>query len=299
MKNKNVLILHFTVLIWGFTGVLGGLLSISAVHLVWYRVLIAALSLFVYFIFTQKSIHVTKQKLLQFLMVGGVVGVHWVLFFHSIKISTVSVTLVTLSSLTLFTSILEPLINRKKISKADVAIGLIIILGIYLIFKFEFQYVWGIVFGLAAALCASIFSILNARMVKSTSPTVITFYEMLGAFFWVSVIMVFLGDFNEKMWLQDTDWVYILLLGVVCTAVAYVLGVAVMKELSAFTVALTTNMEPIYGIILAVLIFGQQETMSLGFYTGAAIILGAVFVYPYVKIKIENREKRLINRKLH
>ena len=299
MKNKNVLILHFTVLIWGFTGVLGGLLSISAVHLVWYRVLIAALSLFVYFIFTQKSIHVTKEKLLQFLMVGGVVGVHWVLFFHSIKISTVSVTLVTLSSLTLFTSILEPLINRKKISKADVAIGLIIILGIYLIFKFEFQYVWGIVFGLAAALCASIFSILNARMVKSTSPTVITFYEMLGAFFWVSLIMVFMGDFNEKMWLQDADWAYILLLGVVCTAVAYVLGVAVMKELSAFTVALTTNMEPIYGIILAVLIFGQQETMSLGFYIGALIILGAVLVYPYVKIKIENREKRIINRKLH
>jgi len=299
VKNKNVLILHFTVLIWGFTGVLGGLLSISAVHLVWYRVLIAALTLFIYFIFKGKSIHVTKEKLIQFFMVGGIVGVHWVLFFHSIKISTVSVTLVTLSSLTLFTSILEPIINKTKISKADVAIGLIIILGIYLIFKFEFQYVWGIIFGLGAALCASIFSILNARMVKKTSPTVITFYEMLGAFFWVSVIMLFMGDFNEKMWLQDTDWAYILLLGVVCTAVAYVLGVAVMKELSAFTVALTTNMEPIYGIVLAILIFGQQETMSLGFYIGAVVILGAVFVYPYVKVKIENREKRLINRKLH
>src|SRR5690606_12394872 len=113
------------------------------------------------------------------------------------------------------------------------------------------------------------------------------------------LIMVFMGDFNEKMWLQDAEWAYILLLGVVSTGVAYVLGVAVMKELSAFTVALTTNMEPIYGIILAVLIFGQQETMSLGFYIGALIILGAVFVYLYVKIKIENREKRIINRKLH
>src|SRR5690606_23185144 len=108
-----------------------------------------------------------------------------------------------------------------------------------------------------------------------------------------------MGYFNEKMWLQDADWAYILLLGVVCTAVAYVLSVAVMKELSAFTVALTTNMEPIYGIILAVLIFGQQGSMSLGFYIGALIILGAVFVYPYVKITIENREKRIINRKLH
>lgn len=299
MKNKNVIILHFTVLIWGFTGILGSLMSISAIHLVWYRVLIAALSLFVYFILTNKSIHVTREKLIQFFLVGGVVGVHWVLFFHSIKISTVSVTLVTLSSLTLFTSILEPIINKKQISKADVGIGLIIILGIYLIFRFEFQYVWGIIFGLAAALTASIFSILNARMVKQTSPTVITFYEMLGAFFWVSVIMLFMGDFNEEMWLQDADWAYILLLGVVCTAVAYVLGVAVMKELSAFTVALATNMEPIYGIILAILMFGQKETMSLGFYLGAVIILGAVFLYPYVKVKIENRERRLINRKLH
>lgn len=299
MKNKNVLILHFTVLIWGFTGILGSLMSISAIHLVWYRVIIAALSLFVYFILVGKSIHVSREKLVQFLMVGGVVGAHWVLFFHSIKISTVSVTLVTLSAATLFTSILEPIINKKQISKADVGIGLLIILGIYLIFRFEFKYVWGIIFGLGAALTASIFSILNARMVKSSSPTVITFYEMLGAFFWVSLMMLFMGNFNEEMWLQGADWAYILLLGVMCTAVAYVLGVAVMKELSAFTVALTTNMEPIYGILLAVLIFGREEAMSLGFYLGSIIILGAVFLYPYVKVKIENRERRLINRKLH
>lgn len=299
MKNKNLLILHFTVLIWGFTGVLGELISVSALHLVWYRVLIAALSLFLYFIIKGKSIHVTRDKLIQFFMVGGIVGLHWLLFFHAIKVSTVSVTLVTLSSLTLFTSILEPIINRKRISIADVAIGLVIIFGIYLIFKFEFKYVWGIIFGLSCAFCASIFSILNARMVKQTSPTIITFYEMLGAFFWVSLFMLATGQFNEQMWLSASDASYLILLGVVCTAVAYVLGVAVMKELSAFTVALVTNMEPVYGIILALLIFGHRETMSLGFYAGAVIVLGAVFAYPYIKAKIENRERRLINRKLH
>lgn len=297
--NKNVLILHFTVLIWGFTGVLGGLISVSALHLVWYRVLIAAVALFVYFIVVGKSWRVSRQRLVEFLMVGGVVGLHWVLFFHAIKISTVSVTLVTLSSVTLFTSILEPIINRKRISMADVAVGIVIVFGIYLIFKFEFQYLWGIIAGLSCALCASVFSILNARMVKHTSPTIITFYEMLGAFFWVSVIMVFTGDFSGQMWLHSTDWAYLLLLGVICTAVAYVLGVAVMKELSAFTVALTTNMEPVYGIILAVLIFGHKETMSVGFYLGAVIVLTAVFLYPYIKTRIENKERRLINRKLH
>lgn len=298
-RNRNLLILHFTVLIWGFTGVLGGLISVSALHLVWYRVLLAAVALFVYFRIKKKSVLVAQRDILKFMGVGVIVGLHWVLFFHSIKISTVSVTLVTLSSVTLFTAILEPIINKSKISIADVLIGLVIIFGIYLIFKFEFQYLWGIIYGLICAFCASIFSILNARMVKQSSPTIITFYEMIGAFLGVSVIMLFKGELTSEMILSDSDWIYLIVLGVVCTAVAYVLGVAVMKELSAFTVALTTNMEPVYGIILAVLIFGKEEEMSTGFYLGAIVVLGAVFIYPYIKTKIENRQKQLVNRKLH
>ncbi|WP_312696583.1 DMT family transporter [Sphingobacterium mizutaii] len=285
--NRNTLILHFTVLIWGFTGVLGELITVSALHLVWYRVLIAAVSLVLYYIFTKRTLLVPKDQLLQYLGVGMIVGLHWVLFFHAIKVSTVSVTLVTLSSVTLFTAILEPIINRKRISIADVIVGLVIIFGIYLIFKFEFKYFWGIVYGLSCAFCASIFSILNARMVKKGSPTTITLYEMVGAWIGVSFVMFFTGDFDEQMVLSQSDLLYLLLLGVVCTAIAYVLGVAVMRELSAFTVALTTNMEPVYGIILALLIFGQKEAMSTGFYFGAVIVLAAVFVYPYLKTKIK------------
>lgn len=285
--NRNTLILHFTVLIWGFTGVLGELITVSALHLVWYRVLIAAVSLVLYYLFTKRSLLVPKDQLLQYLGVGMIVGLHWVLFFHAIKVSTVSVTLVTLSSVTLFTAILEPIINRKRISIADVIVGLVIIFGIYLIFKFEFKYFWGIVYGLSCAFCASIFSILNARMVKKGSPTTITLYEMVGAWIGVSLVMLFTGDFDEQMILSQSDLLYLLLLGVVCTAIAYVLGVAIMRELSAFTVALTTNMEPVYGIILALLIFGQKEAMSTGFYFGAVIVLAAVFVYPYLKTKIK------------
>lgn len=285
--NRNTLILHFTVLIWGFTGVLGELITVSALHLVWYRVLIAAVSLVIYYFFKRKSLLVSKGQLMQYLAVGMIVGLHWVLFFHAIKVSTVSVTLVTLSSVTLFTAILEPVINRKRISIADVVAGLVIIFGIYLIFKFEFKYFWGIVFGLSCAFCASIFSILNSRMVKKGSPTTITLYEMIGAWIGVSVVMLFTGDFDGQMILSQSDLLYLLLLGVVCTAIAYVLGVAVMRELSAFTVALTTNMEPVYGIILALLIFGQKEAMSTGFYFGAVIVLTAVFIYPYLKTKIK------------
>ncbi|SJN30704.1 Permease of the drug/metabolite transporter (DMT) superfamily [Sphingobacterium faecium PCAi_F2.5] len=210
-----------------------------------------------------------------------------------------SVALVTLSSLTLYTSILEPLINRKKIAMMDMLVGVVIIMGIYMIFQFESNYIEGIVAGLACAFCASIFSIANARMVKKSSATLITFYEMLGAFFWVSIFMAFSGDFNEHMVLNQSDLIYLLILGVLCTAVAYVLGVAVMKELSAFTVALTTNLEPVYGILLAMLIFGQKETMSLGFYGGATIVLGAVFFYPYLKTKIEKRKQDLVIRKIY
>lgn len=285
--NRNILILHLTVLIWGFTGVLGELISIPALHLVWYRVLIAAVSLILFYLFKRKSLLVPKGQLFQYLGVGMIVGLHWVLFFHAIKVSTVSVTLVTLSSVTLFTAILEPIINRKRISIADVIVGLVIIFGIYLIFKFEFKYFWGIVFGLSCAFCASIFSILNARMVKKDSPTTITLYEMIGAWIGVSAVMLVNGDFNSHMVLNQSDLLYLLLLGVVCTAIAYVLGVAVMRELSAFTVALTTNMEPVYGIILALLIFGHKETMSTGFYFGAVIVLTAVFIYPYLKTKIK------------
>ncbi|MCI0921600.1 DMT family transporter [Sphingobacterium rhinopitheci] len=290
-RNRNVILLHFTVLIWGFTGVLGELITVSALQLVWYRVLIAAVTLFFYLIFTKKKITVPIKDMVNFLGVGALVGLHWIFFFHGIKIATVSVVLVTLSSLTLFTAILEPLFYKKRISAGDVVVGLLIILGIYLIFKFEFQYWKGIVFGLLAALCASIFSILNGKMVKDNSPTIITFYEMIGAWVSVSVIMLFANDFNSSMILSYADLFYLLVLGSVCTALAYVLGVAVMKELSAFTVALTTNLEPVYGILLAMLIIGQKEKMSIGFYTGALIILGAVFVYPVIRKKLQNRKR--------
>lgn len=297
-RQRNILILHFTVLVWGFTGVLGALISVSAVHLVWYRVGIAALSLWIYLRFTGQPVLVSRRNLLQFLGVGLIVGVHWVLFFHSIKVSTVSVTLVTLSSVTLFTAILEPLFNKKTISIADVLVGVVIIIGIYLIFKFEFQYLWGIIYGLLCAVCASIFSILNARMVKQSNATIITLYEMVGAFIAVSILMLLTGQFDAQLILSSSDLMYLLLLGVACTAFAYVLGVAVMKQLSAFTVALTVNLEPVYGIILAILIFGHKETMSTGFYAGAVIVLGAVFVYPYLKTMLDKQQDRLINSKL-
>lgn len=282
--KKNLIILHFTVFIWGFTGILGALISIDPVQLVWYRVLIASVSLFAYFKLKKLSLRVSRKEFLQFFFTGAIVALHWILFFQAIKVSTVSVTLVCLSSFTLFTAILEPLIKRTAIQVTDIIIGLIIIVGIYLIFKFESNYTAGIIFGLSAAVASSLFSILNSGFTQKSDPKVIGFYELSGAFFWITVYRLFDHSLlHEHFSLSIKDWSYLLILGTICTALAYVAGVTVMRTLSAFRVALISNLEPVYGIMLAFIFFGHKETMSLGFYGGSLIILGAVFLYPIYK----------------
>lgn len=286
--ERNLFILHIIVFIWGFTGILGNLISISATQLTWYRVLIAFLSLFIYFIITKKSFVVKKSDLIKFFLVGGIVGAHWIFFFQSIKVSTVSVALVCISSVTLFTSFLEPFFYNRKISLLEVITGIVVISAIYLIFKFESQYVLGITYGLICAFLASLFSIINSKFVKKAEGSLISFYEMLGAFLWISLFLAFSNGFNTDLMIDNSDLVYLLILGVICTAGAYVASVNVMKVISPFTVALTTNLEPIYGILLAWMIFGDSEIMSQEFYLGAAIILTAVFIYPFLKIRLLN-----------
>lgn len=282
--NKNLLILHLTVFIWGFTGILGALISVDAVQMVWYRVLIAAITLFIYFKLSKTSLKVTRKQFFQFFFTGSIVALHWILFFHAIKVSTVSVTLVCLSSFTLFTAILEPLIKKQRIQVPDIVIGLIIILGIYLIFKFESRYTLGIIFGLSAALASSLFGTINSLLVQKSDALVISFYEIMGAFLWISLYRLLDQSlFAERFSLSFTDWLYLGLLGTICTALAYVAGVSVMRTISAFRVALITNLEPVYGILLAFIFFGTKETMSIGFYLGAIIILAAVFLYPIYK----------------
>ncbi|MBB2145355.1 EamA family transporter [Pedobacter sp. LMG 31464] len=283
-ENRNLLILHLTVFIWGFTGILGALISIDAVQMVWYRVLIASISLFAYFMLSKTSIKISRKQFLQFFFTGSIVALHWIFFFHSIKVANVSVSLICLSSVTLFIAILEPIIKKQNISKGDIFVGLLIILGIYLIFKFETKYTVGIIFGLCSAVAASFFSTINSTLVQKTSPSIIGFYEMAGAFFWITVYRLFDNSLlTESFNLSAMDWFYLIVLGTVCTALAYVAGVGVMRTLSAFRVALITNLEPVYGIALAFLLFGSKEHMTSGFYLGSLLILAAVFLYPIYK----------------
>jgi drug/metabolite transporter (DMT)-like permease len=290
--NKNLLILHFTVFIWGFTGILGKLITISAVQLVWYRVLIASVSLFLYFNFNKTAFKVSRNTFFKLIFTGALVGGHWILFFLSIKLSTVSVSLVCLSSITLFTAIFEPLINKKRVSKLEIIAGVLIIMGILIIFKFESQYTKGIIAGLTSAVFASLFSIINARQVKRHEAPVIAFYELTGAFAWISIFLAVTHGFNRSMLLQHADIGYLFLLGTICTSLAYVAGVSVMRELSAFRVALITNLEPVYGIIMSFVFFGDMNKMTAGFWVGAIIILSTIFLFPVAQKQIVKRKNR-------
>ena len=277
---RNNLLLHLTVIILGFTAILGKLISIPAVELVWYRTLMAVVILGLFMVASRRSLKIGWPGFLRLSGIGLIIGVHWICFFYSIKVSNVSVTLGCLSVTTLFTSFLEPLFGRKKISVTEVIIGLVIIFGIYLIFRFETRYVEGIIFSILAALFASVFSVLNKQEAQRHPPEIITFYEMLSGFAGVSIFMflsVPLTDIEFALSLPDA--VYLLILAGVCTAFAFSATVRIMQKLSAYQVVLAINLEPVYGILAACFIFGDSETMTAGFYAGASIILASVVFY--------------------
>ena len=292
LLKKNIH-LHFIVIILGFTAVLGKLISVGAVELVWFRTLIASLALFVYLKFSRIQTDLPGKKILMLLGIGLIVGIHWLSFFQAIKVSNVSVTLGCLSVTTLFTSFLEPLISRRKISVLEVILGVVIIFGIYLIFHFETRYFLGIVFTIAAAFMASLFSVLNKVIAVNYDVRVISFYELTGAFMILSIFMAGGASGNDFRFLVSSpDWLWLLLLGIVCTSYAFTATIGVMKKLSAFHVVLAINLEPIYGILMAYLIFGSSENMSSGFYSGALIILASVFVYPLLRNRLAEFRSR-------
>ncbi len=284
--------LHFVVVLLGFTAILGALITLSAVDLVWYRMLMAFVGLWIFFLIRGIPFRLTIQKIIPLLGIGVVVALHWITFFHAIKVSNVSVTLGVFASTTLFTSFLEPLTQKRRIFWLEVLIGLVILCGIYLIFQYEFQFMEGILYSLLSALLNGLFVVLNRNISLRHHPSVISFYEMIGGFICVSLFLLFSGGFTPEFFsVSNADLFYLLILGFVCTAYAFTAIVDVMKVLSAYTVVLAVNLEPVYGIIMARFFFPEAERMSGGFYLGTLIILISVFSYPFLKRKI--RKKRI------
>lgn len=294
MQNTRVnalVLLHFVVLLFGFTGILGKLISISALHLVFYRMLIATIALLIFCLAT-KRLKIKKKHFFQLLGIGVIVALHWVSFFQSIKLTNVSLALACVSSASFFTAVLEPFFLKTKHKRNDLLLGIFVVIGVALMFKVEAGNVWGIVVALISALLAALFTVMNGVAFKYAPPSTISLIEMLGGFICLSVILFFAeGKVPALPEMGDTFW--LIILGVLCTAFAFVASVRVMEHLSPFTVALSVNLEPIYAIILAFIIFNEHQELGINFYVGASLIFMSVFAKPVVKYIIKRRKALL------
>jgi len=293
MQNDNLksyLQLHLIVFIWGFTAILGELISLDALPLVWFRMAMAVGFIFLFMIYKKSKFVVPRKTLFAFLFLGLVIALHWLTFFKAIKVSNVSVTLACLSTGAFFTSFLEPILYRRKVIWYEVAFGLVVIGGLYIIFNVEGDYYLGIILALISAFLSALFSVMNGKYAKMYDATVISFYELLGGVLCFSVYLLFTNTFSAEFFiLKPSDWLYLLVLSSVCTAYAFIASVKVMKFISPYTVMLTINLEPVYGIILALLIFKEKEKMSPEFYFGAVIILATVILNGIIKYRLRNK----------
>ena len=281
-RNKDLLHLHFLVFLWGFTSILGSVINLSALGIVWYRMLIAFFIVSTYIFFKKKTFSkISKKHIKKIFFAGGFISLHWVAFFHAIKISGVSITLSIMASGAFITSIIEPFFFKRKISIKELFFGLLTLLGLVIIFKAEFDQFYGISIALLATIMSVIFTIFNSELVRSgASALSITFYELLIGWLLLTIyILIGTNQFYDIVKIYDSNDLFLLLiLGSVCTAYAHVVSVSVMRNLSPFSFMLIINLEPVYAIILSLIFFGENELMSTQFYFGLSLILLSVFL---------------------
>lgn len=294
MRNDNLksyLNLHLIVFIWGFTAILGALITITADALVWYRMLFAGFFLAVFIVFKKKSFQIPVRSLLKLVFVGLLIALHWIFFFKAIHVSNVSITLSVFSLGAFFASLLEPIFYGRKVLWYEVFFGLIIIAGLALIMQVEINYLDGMLYALTSIILGVLFTLMNGKLIERHDPSVISFYEFLAGFVFITFYFLFQQKFSFDFFvLTVNNWVLILILASVCSAYAFTASVKVMQKLSPYTVMLTTNLEPVYGIILAYFILGGKEKMSKEFYIGALIIVITVILNGVIKHYQKHKE---------
>ncbi|WP_133441025.1 DMT family transporter [Chryseobacterium salivictor] len=284
------------VFLWGFTAILGKLISANAQVLTFYRMLFAALFLFIFIRFFKKeSIKISKKLFIQLSVIGGFMAFHWLCFFHAIKVSNVSIALSCLSLSTLFASILEPVIFKRKIDISEVIMGVVIVICMGLIFKTEFQYKEGIFYGILTALFGTIFSVFNGKIFGKTSSGNIIFYEIFSGFLILTAFFLLTGQIFHLNEISTHDLTLVIILASIFTAFPMLESVNLMKYISPFTLILTVNLEPVYGIILAFFIFGESEEMSPIFYGASLIMILAIIVNGVLKSRKNTAAKKAQN----
>ena len=285
VKLKNHLHLHFLVFIAGFTAILGEIITISAVSLVWYRMLMASVLVFIYIKIAKVNINISPKALLRLFIAGVIIALHWITFFGAIDASNVSITLAMFSTGAFFASLIEPVIYKRRIIWYEILFGIIVIIGVFIITQSEMKYITGIILGISSAFLSSLFAVLNGSFLRRHTATVISFYEFISGVLFISIYIMIFGDgFSGNFFnVRYSDLGYLFILASICTAYAFIASVHVMKVISPYTVVLSYNLEPIYGIILAVILFPEKEQMTAYFYYGALVIFITILLNAILK----------------
>ena len=277
------------VLILGFTGIFGKLISLNTIELVWYRMLIAFITLFTFLAFKKELTKIKKKDFFGLLFVGSLVAVHWFFFFESIKVSNVSVAVVCLSTASFFSAMIEPFFLKRKPKLYEYILGIVVFVTLFLMLEAETKYTMGYIYGIIASFLGTLFTLYNAKYINRLAASKITMVEMLAGVIIFSILMLInkeIGISNLKI--NINDFVYLFLLGTICTAAVFVWMVEIMKYISPYSLIMAINLEPIYSIVLALIIFSESEHMNLSFYIGASVIILVVFLESYLKNKIKS-----------
>ncbi len=296
--RKSYLQLHIAVLLFGFTAVLGDLINLSAFWLVWWRVLLASLSILIILGWARLRRINNKKLILIYFGIGALVAAHWVSFYGSVKLSNASLGVVCLATTSFMTSILEPIMLKKKFRWVELLLGLFIIPGMILIVRGSpMEYNLGIVVGLISALLASLFAVLNKSVIETNDPMTISFFELSSAFIFLSILAPFVLSFTDATTIIPPswkDWLYLVILALACTTLAYSLTLSSLRHLSAFASNLTINMEPVYGVVLAWILLNDGEELDQNFYLGSSIIVLSVFMYPLIRKYQRKKEDKML-----
>jgi len=285
------IIIHLVVIIWGYTGIMGKAIDLPASEMVWWRLGIAVISLGIMFPFIQKTMtHMSRELWLKTIAVGVLVALHWITFFHSIKLSSISLGIICLATTTLHVSWLEPLIKKTKFNVSDILLSIVVFGGMILISTQQSANIAAILIGLTSAFLAALFSVSNAVLIEKMPAPQLTIIELGSGFVVLTLFLAFNSSFDVAMFKIDSDLFWkLIFLGVVCTSIAFILAVNATKYLGAFTVSLTINLEPVYTIILALILYPKSEKMDLLFYVGSAIIVLAVLANGILKHKARKK----------
>lgn len=278
--KKALIQMHLAVLLWGFTGVLGRAISLDAPLLVWYRMLLTFLFMSIILTWRKQWIPIQRRDFLQLVAVGCLMGVHWVAFYGSIKLANASIALVCLSTASVFTALLDPFINKSKRDNVEIILGLLALTGVYCIYRFQQFFGMGILLGVIAALLSAVFTVLNKRIANKYPARTMVFYEMGTGWVFISLLLplqfyFFPGtSFLPRIGVQwyNNDWLWLIVLSLCCTVWAQSLALNALKQLSSFTVTLSVNLEPVYGILLAIFFYKENQDLNAGFYIGMGLI---------------------------